>query len=89
MNPAFYGARPSGPRATLGATLLATGQSEKARTCHTAALGLARQTGSIHGQARTLRGLGAVTRSRGDHVQARGYYQQALDLFRERASPMI
>jgi tetratricopeptide (TPR) repeat protein len=62
----------------FGQTLLATGQPDQARACHTAALDLARESGFAEGQAFSLMGLGEVSRWHGDHGEAYGYYQQAL-----------
>jgi tetratricopeptide (TPR) repeat protein/transcriptional regulator with XRE-family HTH domain len=68
----------------LGATLLATGQPDEARACHTAALALARQISFARGEALSQKALGEVSYCQGNYDRAYGYYQQALARFREK-----
>ena len=53
----------------------------QARTHHHDALGLARQTGVRHEQARAHDGLGSAYHATGGHSQARDHWQQALALY--------
>ena len=53
----------------------------QARTHHHDALGLARQTGVRHEQARAHDGLGSAYHATGGHDQARHHWQQALALY--------
>jgi transcriptional regulator with XRE-family HTH domain len=56
-------------------------------TQHTAALGLARQTGDKYQQARAYDGLGRACHAAGNPGQARRHWQQALILYADPGSP--
>jgi tetratricopeptide (TPR) repeat protein len=74
---------------SLGARALAAGRPAEARDQYAAALGLARQTGDQHQQARAREGLGHAHHAIGDIERAREYWHRALEYYERAGVPEV